>query len=151
MSSEKTSLALSLPSPSLSPRYHHHTPVRTRLTYTYLREANQVLRFVSYCNGAFKLYQHYPPNAGDVPLRVFNGIGTQSSSMITVAARDNVRLSTTEFRLAPKTPLLCGGHPEKGLKVALKLSQNNRPLPDPKRIVTNYDVEECRVESVDPG
>ena len=72
--------------------------------------------------------------------------------MITVAARDNVRLSITEFRLAPKTPLLCGGHPEQeGLKAALKLSQNNRPLPEPKRILTNCNVEKRRVKSVESG
>ena len=35
-------------------------------------------------------------NAEDAPLHVVNGISTQSSSMITVAARENVRLSTTD-------------------------------------------------------
>ena len=76
----------------------------------------------------------------DAPLRGVNGISTQSSSMITVAARENVHLSTADGlpgRPRYSTIRWGGGlvaHPED--EPAPKLFEDNRPVPEPKRVVT---------------
>ena len=83
-------------------------------------------------------------NTEDAPLRVVNDITTLSSSIITVAARENVRLSTTDGMTDRpwNSSIVWGGslasHPEQQLEdePAQKLSENNRPLPVPKRVVT---------------
>jgi len=108
-----------------------------------VREAIQA-RAINEVVNARKPDHLYPANAEDAPLRVVNGISTQSSSMITVAARENVPLSTTDGM--PGRPgnssIVWGGslaaHPEQELEEELtqKLSENNRPLPVPKRVVT---------------
>ena len=100
-----------------------------------MREANQARAINEVVNAL---------NTEDAPLRVVNGISTQSSSLITVAARENVRLSTTDGM--PGRPgnssIVWGGglaaHREQELEdePAQKLSENNRPLPVPKRVVT---------------
>ena len=103
-----------------------------------MREANQA-RAINEVVNALKPDHLCPPNAEDAPLRVVNGISTQSSSMITVAAKENVRLSTTDGM--PGRPgnssIIWGGnlaaHPEQELEdePAQKLSENNHPLPVP--------------------
>jgi hypothetical protein len=108
-----------------------------------VREANQA-RAINEVVNAFKPDHLCRAKAEDAPLRVVNGISTQSSSMITVAARENVRLSTTDGM--PGRPgnssVVWGGslaaHPEQELEdePAQKLSENNRLLPVPKRVVT---------------
>ena len=112
-------------------------PIKARV-----REANQA-RAINEVVNAHKPDHLYPFNAEDAPLRVVNGISTQSSSMITVAARENVPLSTTEGmpgRLG-NSSILWGGslaiHPEQELEDerAQKLSEN-RPPPVLKRVVT---------------
>jgi protein-serine/threonine kinase len=116
----------------LDPRWA--IPIKARV-----REANQA-RAINEVVNALKP-NHFGTNAEDAPLRVVNGISTQSSSMITVAARENVRLSTTDGM--PGRPrnssIVWGGglaaHPEQEpeYEPAQKL---NRPLPVPKRVVT---------------
>ena len=108
-----------------------------------MREANQA-RAINEVVNALKPDHLCPANAEDAPLRVVNGISTQSSSLITVAAKENVRLSTADG--LPGRPgnssILWGGslaaHPEQGLgdEPVQKFSENNRPLPVPKRVVT---------------
>ena len=108
-----------------------------------MREANQA-RAINEVVNAREAVQHCPANAEDTPLRVVNGISTQSSSMITVAARENVHLTTTDGlpgRPGNSTIRWGGGlvaHPEQELEdePALKLSENDLPLPGPKRVVT---------------
>jgi protein-serine/threonine kinase len=107
-----------------------------------VREANQA-RAINEVVNALKAVQHCPANAEDAPLRVVNGISTQTSSMITVAARENVHLSTTDGlpgRPGNSTIRWGGGlvaHPEQELEdePALQLSENDSSLP-PKRVVT---------------
>ncbi|KAI0000573.1 kinase-like protein [Russula vinacea] len=113
-------------------------PIKARV-----REANQA-RAINEVVNAREAVQHCPANAEDTPLRVVNGISTQSSSMITVAARENVHLTTTDGlpgRPGNSTIRWGGGlvaHPEQELEdePALKLSENDLPLPGPKRVVT---------------
>jgi len=108
-----------------------------------VREANQA-RAINEVLNALKPGQRYPANAEDAPLRVVNGISTQTSSLITVAARENVSLSPTDGisgRPGNSTIRWGGGlvpHPEQELEdePALKLSENNHPSPEPKRVVT---------------
>jgi protein-serine/threonine kinase len=108
-----------------------------------VREANQA-RAINEVVSALKPVQYSPANAEDAPLRVVNGISTQSSSMITVAARENVCLSTTDGipgRPGNSTIRWGGGlvaHPEQEFEdePAPKLFENNRPLPEPKRVIT---------------
>ena len=120
----------------LDPRWA--IPIKARV-----REANQA-RAINQVVNAFKPDHLCPANAEDAPLRVVNGISTQSSSMITVAARENVPLSATDGmpdRLG-NSSIVWGGslatHPEQELEddSAQKLPENNRPLPVPKRVVT---------------
>jgi hypothetical protein len=120
----------------LDPRWA--IPIKARV-----REANQA-RAINQVVNAFKPDHLCPANAEDAPLRVVNGISTQSSSMITVAARENVPLSAADGmpdRLG-NSSIVWGGslatHPEQELEddSAQKLSENNRPLPVPKRVVT---------------
>ena len=59
-----------------------------------MREVNQA-RAINEVVNALKAVQHCPANAEDAPLRVVNG-STQTSSIITVAARENVHFSTTD-------------------------------------------------------
>jgi len=83
-------------------------------------------------------------NGEGAPLRVVNGISTQTSSLITVAARENVRLSTTEDspgRPGNSTIRWGGGlvsHPEQELEEepALRPPENHPPLPEPKKVIT---------------
>jgi protein-serine/threonine kinase len=106
-----------------------------------VREANQA-RAINEVVKALRPDHLYTANAEDAPLRVVNGISTQSSSMITVAARENVCLSTTDGM--PGRPgnssIVWGGslaaHPELEDEPAQKLSENNYPLPVAKRVVT---------------
>jgi protein-serine/threonine kinase len=120
----------------LDPRWA--IPIKARV-----REANQA-RAINEVVNALKPVQYYPANTEDAPLRVVNGISTQSSSMITIAARENVRLSTTDGlpgRPGNSTIRWGGGlvaHPEQELEdeSAPKLFENNRPLPEPKQVVT---------------
>lgn len=73
-----------------------------------------------------------------------NGISTQTSSLITVAARENVRFSTTDGtpgRPGNSTIRWGGGlvsHPEQVLEEepGLRLSENKPPLPEPKKDIT---------------
>jgi hypothetical protein len=120
----------------LDPRWA--IPIKARV-----REANQA-RAINEVVNALKSDQHCPANAEDAPLRVVNGISTQTSSLITVAARENVRLSTTDGipgRPGNSTIRWGGGlvaHPEQEPEdePALKLSENNESSPEPKRVVT---------------
>ena len=114
-------------------------PIKARV-----REANQA-RAINEVVNALKLDHHSPANPEDAPiLRVVNGISTQSSSMITVAARENVCLSTTDGmpgRPRNSSVIWRGGlaaHPEQVLEgePAQVLSENKRPLPVPKRVIT---------------
>ena len=108
-----------------------------------MREANQA-RAINEVVNALKPDHLYPANPEDAPLRVVNGISTQSSSLITVAAKENVRLSPTDGM--PGRPgnssIVWGGglpaHPEQELEdePAQILSENDCPLPVPKRVVT---------------
>ncbi len=108
-----------------------------------MREANQA-RAINEVVNALKPGHLCPANAEDAPLRVVNGISTQTSSMITVAARENVRLSTTDGMSGRpgNTSIVWGGslaaHPEQELddEPAQRLSENNHPLLEPKRVVT---------------
>jgi len=112
-------------------------PIKARV-----REANQA-RAINEVVNALKPEQQ-SANGEDSPLRVVNGISTQSSSVITVAARENVRFSTTEGlpgRPGNSTIRWGGGlvaHPEQVLE-DLSDSQpyeNISPLPEPKKVVT---------------
>ncbi|KAI9511137.1 hypothetical protein F5148DRAFT_975586 [Russula earlei] len=113
-------------------------PIKVRV-----REANQA-RAINEVVNALKPEQDQTTNGEDAPLRVVNGISTQTSSMITVAARENVRLSTTES--TPGRPgnssIRWGGalvaHPEQELEdeSALPVSENKLPSPEPKRVIT---------------
>lgn len=113
-------------------------PIKARV-----REANQA-RAINEVVNAFKPDHLCLANAEDAPLRVVNGISTQSSSMITVAARENVPLSTTDGMPGRpgNTSIVWGGslaaHPEQELEdePAQQLFDNNRPLAVPKRVVT---------------
>jgi protein-serine/threonine kinase len=135
-SPECISLFLPFQLPVLDPRWA--IPIKARV-----RETNQA-RAINEVVNALKPVQSYPANTEDAPLRVVNGISTQSSSMITVAARENVRLSTTDGlpgRPGNSTIRWGGGlvaHPEQELEdePAPKLFENNRLLPEPKRVVT---------------
>jgi protein-serine/threonine kinase len=106
------------------------------------REANQP-RAINEVVNALKPEQQRT-NVDDPPLRVVNGISTQTSSLITVAARENVRLSTTEGipgRPGNSTIKWGGGlvsHPEQELEEesALLLSENALPPPEPKKVIT---------------
>jgi protein-serine/threonine kinase len=109
-------------------------PIKARV-----REANQARAI----NEVVNAHHLCPANAEDAPLRVVNGISTQSSSMITVAARENVHLSTTDGMPGrPGNSSIVWGslaaHPEQELEdePTQKLSENNRFLPVPKRVVT---------------
>ena len=112
-------------------------PIKARV-----REANQG-RAINKIVNALKPEQQRT-NVDDPPLRVVNGISTQTSSLITVAARENVRLSTTEGipgRPGNSTIKWGGGlvsHPEQELEEesALLLSENALPPPEPKKVVT---------------
>jgi protein-serine/threonine kinase len=94
-----------------------------------VREANQA-RAINGVVNAPKAVHHCPADAEDAPLRVVNGISTQTLSMITVAARENVHLSTTDGipgRPENSTIRWGGGlvaHPED--EPTLKHSENNR-------------------------
>ena len=107
-----------------------------------VREANQA-RAINKIVNALKPEQQRT-NVDDPPLRVVNGISTQTSSLITVAARENVRLSTTEGipgRPGNSTIKWGGGlvsHPEQELEEesALLLSENDLPPPEPKKVIT---------------
>ena len=72
------------------------TPVRPWVIHikARVREVNQAHAIDEVVN-ALKAVQHCPANAEDAPLRVVNG-STQTSSIITVAARENVHFSTTD-------------------------------------------------------
>ena len=93
---------------------------------------------------ALKPEQHRTANGEDAPLRVVNGISTQGSSVITVAAKENVRLSTTEGtpgRPGNSTIRWGGGlvaHPEQEPEdePTPLLSENSPPSPEPKRVIT---------------
>jgi protein-serine/threonine kinase len=119
----------------LDPRWA--IPIKARV-----REANQA-RAINEVVNARKPEQQRT-NGEDPPLRVVNGISTQTSSLITVAARENVRLSTTEGipgRPGNSTIKWGGGlvsHPEQELEEesALLLSENALPPPEPKKVVT---------------
>lgn len=113
-------------------------PIKARI-----REANQA-RAINEVVSALKPEQHRTANGEDAPLRVVNGISTQGSSIITVAARENVPLSTTEGtpgRPGNSTIRWGGGlvvHPEQEPEdePTPLLSENNPPLPEPKRVIT---------------
>ncbi|KAH9083902.1 kinase-like protein [Lactarius deliciosus] len=113
-------------------------PIKARI-----REANQA-RAINEVVSALKPDQHRTANGEDAPLRVVNGISTQGSSIITVAAKENVRLSTTEGtagRPGNSTIRWGGGlmaHPEQEPEdePTPLLSDNNPPLPEPKRVIT---------------
>ena len=93
---------------------------------------------------ALKPEQHRTANGEDAPLRVVNGISTQGSSVITVAAKENVRLSTTEG--TPGRPgnstirwgggLVAHAEQEPEDEPTPLLSENSPPLPEPKRVIT---------------
>ncbi|KAI0256317.1 hypothetical protein BJV78DRAFT_455348 [Lactifluus subvellereus] len=112
-------------------------PIKARI-----REANQA-RAINEVVSALKP-EHRTTNGEDAPLRVVNGISTQSSSMITVAARENVHFSTTEGtpgRPGNSTIRWGGGlvaHPEQVLEdePTPQLSENNCPLPEARRVIT---------------
>jgi protein-serine/threonine kinase len=120
----------------LDPRWA--IPIKARV-----REANQA-RAINEVVNALKPEQQSTANGEDAPLRVVNGISTQTSSLITVAARENVCLSTTDGtpgRPGNSTIRWGGGlipHPEQVLEEepALQLSENKLPLPEPKRVIT---------------
>ncbi len=120
----------------LDPRWA--IPIKVRV-----REANQA-RAINEVVNALKQDHVYLANAEDAPLRVVNGISTQSSSMITVAARENVRLSATDGmpgRPGNSSIVWAGGlaaHPEQELEdePVQKHSEDKRPPPEPKRVVT---------------
>ena len=65
---------------------HHFAPIRSTLGYSHIRQANQA-GAINEVVSALKLEQHGTANGEDAPLRVVNGMCTQGSSMITVAAR----------------------------------------------------------------
>ncbi len=116
----------------LDPRWA--IPIKVRV-----REANQA-RAINEVVNALKQDHVYLANAEDAPLRVVNGISTQSSSMITVAARENVRLSATDGmpgRPGNSSIVWAGGlaaHPEQELEdePVQKHSEDKRPPPEPK-------------------
>src|ERR1700677_4080818 len=120
----------------LDPRWA--IPIKARI-----RQANQA-RAINEVVSALKPEQHRTANGEDAPLRVVNGVSTQGSSMITVAARENVCLSTTEGipgRPGNSTIRWGGGlvaHPEQEPedKPTPLLSENIPPLPEPRRVIT---------------
>ena len=113
-------------------------PIKARI-----RQANQA-RAINEVVNALKPEQHGTANGEDAPLRVVNGISTQNSSLLTVAARENVCLSTTEGipgRPGNSTIRWGGGlvaHPEQEHEdePTPLLSENISPLPEPKRVIT---------------
>jgi len=113
-------------------------PIKARV-----REANQA-RAINEVVNALRPEQRSTANGEDAPLRVVNGIGTQTSSLITVAAMENVRFSTTDGtpgRPGNSTIRWGGGlvsHPEPVLEEepGLRLSENKPPLPEPKKDIT---------------
>jgi protein-serine/threonine kinase len=113
-------------------------PIKARI-----RQANQA-RAINEVVSALKPEQHRTANGEDAPLRVVNGISTQGSSLLTVAARENVCLSTTEGtpgRPGNSTIRWGGGlvaHPEQEHEdePTPLLSENISPLPEPKRVIT---------------
>ena len=120
----------------LDPRWA--IPIKARV-----REVNQA-RAINEVVNALKPEQQQTANGEDAPLRVVNGISTQTSSLITVAARENVHLSTTEDipgRPGNSTIRWGGGlvsHPEQELEgePALRPLENHPPLPEPKKVIT---------------
>jgi hypothetical protein len=126
----------SLPLLLLDPRWA--IPIKARV-----RETNQA-RAINEVVNALKPEQQQTANGEDAPLRVVNGISTQTSSLITVAARENVRLSTTEDipgRPGNSTIRWGGGlvsYPEQELEEdsALLLSESDPPPPEPKKAIT---------------
>jgi hypothetical protein len=101
-----------------------------------VREVNQA-RAIDEVVNALKPVQCCPANAEDAPLRVVNGISTQSSPVITVAPTTD----RIPGRPGNSTIRRGGGlvaHPEQELEgePAPKLFENNRPLPQPKMVVT---------------
>jgi len=93
---------------------------------------------------ALKPEQQQIANGEDAPLRVVNGISTQTSSLITVAARENVHFSTTEdIRGRPgNSTIRWGGglvsHPEQELEEesAPRPPENHPSFPEPKKVIT---------------
>jgi protein-serine/threonine kinase len=120
----------------LDPRWA--IPIKARI-----REANQA-RAINEVVNALKPEQQSTANGEDAPLRVVNGISTQTSSLITVAARENVRLSTTDGtpgRPGNSTIRWGGGlvsHPEQVLEEepAQQPSENKQPFSEPKKVIT---------------
>ena len=91
---------------------------------------------------ALKPEQQQIANGEDAPLRVVNGISTQTSSLITVAARENVHFSTSEdFRGRPgNSTIRWGGglvsHPEQELEEESALRPHENHPPEPKKVIT---------------
>jgi len=71
------------------------TSVRPTLGYTYqarVQEVNQACALNEVVNAVKPEQQQKMANGEDSPLRVVNGISAQTSSLITVAARENLCL-----------------------------------------------------------
>jgi len=121
----------------LDPRWARSIKLKARV-----REVNQA-RAINEVVNALKPEQQQIANGEDAPLRVVNGISTQTSSLITVAARENVHFSTTEDipGRPGNTTIRWGGglvsHPEQELEEesALRLPENHPPLPEPKKVI----------------
>ncbi|KAI0268802.1 kinase-like protein [Gloeopeniophorella convolvens] len=113
-------------------------PIKARI-----REANQA-RAINEVVNALKPEQGRTANGEDAPLRVVNGISTPSSSIITTAARENVRLSTTDGmpgRPGNSTIRWGGGltaHPEQEPEdeTSAQPPVNDQPAPRPPRVIT---------------
>src|SRR6266436_5477530 len=94
---------------------HYTIPIKARV-----RESNQAHTINEVVN-AVKPDHLCSANVEDAPLRVVNGISTRRSSMITVAARENVHLSITDGTpCRPRNSFIVWGgslaaHPKHGI------------------------------------